>query len=142
MTAKNSSGKKSDPLSFVTPRKAKKPLRLGQDSPSEDSWEGVPSNLLNNPPTFVAVDLLILNSPSSTGGRDINVKRALEGLQENFSALSDHLTTQSTMLSNNFNDMTYWMNAFALSGTSLDRRVGEPHGFGADGAVTSAFDGL
>jgi hypothetical protein len=124
-------------------RKERKPLAMTHTgSPSKDSWEGVPSALLDGSPWFVAVDLNMLNSPSSSGERDINVKRALEGLQGKFATLSEHLTSQSSHLSENFDEISNRLNSFGLNRSSLDRRIGEPHRFGADGAVTSAFNGL
>jgi hypothetical protein len=81
----SSAASKGDHLSFVTPRKANRPLELGQSPLSKDaSWEGVSNVLLAGAPTFAAVDLSVLNSPVSSGGKDINVKRALGPYRRTF----------------------------------------------------------
>jgi hypothetical protein len=64
-----------NPMKYVTPRKPPRITGLAQDSPSsEDSWEGVPNDMaLPGAPSFVGIDISLLNSPSSTAGKDINM---------------------------------------------------------------------
>jgi hypothetical protein len=131
-----------DPFKYVTPRKP--PLLAQREgSPSDESWEGLSNHMsLPGTPTFVGIDLTLINSPSSAAGKDINSRRALQALQENFATLREHLSATSDRLSSNFEDVTTRLNRLAISGSSMDRRIGEANEFGADGAVTSAFDGL
>jgi polyhydroxyalkanoate synthesis regulator protein len=108
----------------------------------DDSWEGVQSATLPELPEFTAVDVATLNSPASGAGKDINVKRALQALQANFSTLREHLSTQSALLTNNFEDVTNRLNVLSVESSSLGRRIGIPDGFGSEDAVTITFDGL
>ena len=144
LTGNDDSGRRVDPMKYVTPRK-RAPISLHQDSPNEDgldSWEGFQNASLPALPEFMTVDVSTLNSPALGAGKDINVKRALQAIQDNFSTLGEHLSTQSTLLSNNFEEVTNRLNIMAVESSSLGRRIGIPAGFGAEDAVTTAFDGL
>jgi hypothetical protein len=146
LTGSNESGLRVDPIKYITPRKRAISTSLHQDSPNDDnldkSWEGVQTAILPELPEFMAVDDTTLNSPASGAGKDIFVKRALQALQDNFSTLGEHLSTQSAHLTNNFEDVTNRLNVLAVESSSLGRRIGIPDGFGSEAAVTTTFDGL
>ena len=57
---------KGDPFKYVTPRKQALAPRLHQDSPGDDSWEGVDPTTLPGTPAFQAVDLGTLVGTSSS----------------------------------------------------------------------------
>jgi hypothetical protein len=142
LTGSGSSGR-IDPIKYLTPCKQAVSTRLHQDSPSKDSWEGVSKTSLPGVPEFVSINLTTLASPALGAGKDINVKQALQALQENFSTLGEHLTSHLTLLKTNLVDMIpRRLDLMAIEGSMLGRRIGEPAGFGEEEAVSTAFDGL
>jgi hypothetical protein len=61
--------------------------------------------MLPSTPTFVGIDMALLNSPSSTVGKDINVRRTLQALQENFDTVGEHLSVTLAGLVENFEEL-------------------------------------
>jgi hypothetical protein len=130
------------PLKYITPRKMIRQQFLRQDFPIDESWEGVSTTSLPVTPEFVAIDLSLLNSSASGAGKDVNIKRALRGLQEKFVTLRKHLSAHTARLTVNFSKVANRLNLMAVESLPLGCCIGDPEGFGAEDAVTTSFHGL